>query len=130
MAHNVILAAHLPASPARLYETYLDAEAHAAFTGSPVTIEPRAGTPFRAFDGMLSGTMLHVQPQRLIVQTWRSGNWPADAVDSVLTLTFLPEGDGTRIELVQVNVPVSDFAGVCEGWGKYYWSPWRAYLDE
>ena len=128
MPRNVIIAASLPATPDQLFDMYLDAEAHAAFTGFPVTIAARAGAPFRAFNDMLSGTMLHVAPKRLIVQTWRSANWPATAIDSVLTLSFWPEMDGTRIELVHVNVAEEDFAGVSEGWGKYYWTPWRAYL--
>ena len=128
MPRNVIIAASLPATPDKLFDMYLNAEAHAAFTGFPVTIEARAGAPFRAFNDMLSGAMLHVEPKRLIVQTWRSANWPAAAIDSVLTLSFWPEQDGARIELVHVNVPEEDFAGVSEGWEKYYWTPWRACL--
>ncbi len=128
MPRNVILAASLPATADRLFDMYLDPKAHAAFTGAPVTIEPRAGAPFSAFDGTLSGTMLHVVPKRLIVQAWRSANWPADAIDSVLTLSFWPEGDKARIELVHVNVSDEDFAGVSQGWEKYYWTPWREYL--
>ncbi|MSP40563.1 MAG: hypothetical protein EXR70_18910 [Deltaproteobacteria bacterium] len=88
MPRNIITAAALPASPEKLFDMYLDAAAHAAFTGLPVTLEPRAGGAFRAFDGMLSGKILHIEPKRLIVQTWRSVNWPATAIDSVLTLTF------------------------------------------
>jgi activator of HSP90 ATPase len=107
---------------------YLDPREHAAFTGAPVTIAPRAGAPFSAFDGMLSGTILHVEPKRLIVQRWRSGNWPPGALDSVLVLSFWPEGAGGRIELTHVNVSDDDFAGVSHGWEKYYWTPWRAYL--
>ena len=128
MPRNVIIAASLPATPDKLFDMYLDAEAHAAFTGFPVNIAARAGAPFRAFNDMLSGTMLHVAPKRLIVQTWRSANWPAAVIDSVLTLSFWPEKDGARIELVHVNIPEEDFAGVSEGWEKYYWTPWRAYL--
>ena len=128
MPRNVIIAASLPATPDKLFDMYLDAEAHAAFTGFPVTIEARAGAPFRAFNDMLSGTMLHVEPKRLIVQTWRSANWPATAIDSILTLSFWLEKGGARIELVHVNVPEEDFAGVSQGWEKYYWTPWRAYL--
>jgi len=41
-------------------------------TGFPVTIAARADAPFRAFNDMLSGTIIHVAPKRLIVQTWRS----------------------------------------------------------
>lgn len=33
------------------------------------------------------------------------------------------------IELTHVNVADSDFAGVSEGWAKYYFIPWRAYLE-
>ncbi len=130
MSRNVILAATIPATAARLFDMYVDPQAHAAFTGAPVTIEPRPGAPFSAFEGMLTGTILHVEPKRLVVQTWRSANWPAEAMDSVLTLSFWPEGDAARIELVHVNVPAEDFAGVSQGWEKYYWNPWRAYLTE
>jgi activator of HSP90 ATPase len=128
MPTNIVLAASLPASADRLYEMYLDPELHAAFTGAPVEIAPRAGAPFRAFGGALSGTILHVEPKRLIVQTWRSANWAAEALDSVLVLTFHAQGDGGRIELVHVNVAQDDFAGVSHGWEKYYWTPWRAFL--
>lgn len=128
MPRNVIIAASLPAAPDKLFDMYLDAKAHAAFTGFPVTIAARAGAPFRAFNDMLSGTIIHVAPKRLIVQTWRSANWPATAIDSVLTLSFWPENNGARIELVHANVPEEDFAGVSQGWEKYYWTPWRAYL--
>ena len=129
MPKNIVLAASLPASAERLFDMYLDSEAHQAFTGAPVTIEPRAGTPFRAFDGMLSGTMLHVVPGRLIVQSWRSANWARDVVDSILVLSFVPQAEGGRIELVHAGVPDDDFAGVSHGWEKYYWTPWRAHLE-
>jgi hypothetical protein len=108
---------------------YLDAKAHSAFTGTDVTIERVPGTAFRAFDGMLTGKVVHVEPKRLIVQTWRSSNWPAEAMDSVLTLSFWPDRDGARIELVHVNVHEEDFAGVSQGWeriiGPHYGLIWR-----
>ena len=93
-------------------------------------IEPRAGAAFSAFGGVLTGTILHVKPSRLIVQTWRSANWPDDAIDSVLTLSFWPEKDKARIELAHVNIPDDDFAGVSQGWENYYWKPWREHLAD
>jgi activator of HSP90 ATPase len=128
MPRTILSAASFPASSDRLFDMYLDPEAHGAITGKVVSVAARAGAPFQAFDGVLSGTVLHVAPKRLIVQTWRSANWPAAAMDSVLTLSFWPEGDGARIELVHANVPDEDFAGVSQGWEKYYWGPWRTYL--
>ena len=128
MPRNVITAANLPAKPERLYDMYVDAKSHSAFTGQPVTIEPRAGAPFRAFDGALSGTILQVEPKKMVVQAWRSINFPADAIDSILILTFWPQGNEARIELNHINVPECDFAGISHGWEKFYWTPWRAYL--
>ena len=130
MPKNIVMAASLPAPPDKLFEMYLDAAEHAALTGLPVTLEARAGGVFRAFDGMLSGTILHIQPKSLIVQTWRSINWPLTAMDSVLTLSFWSAEEGGRIELVHINVADEDFAGVSQGWEKYYWTPWRAYLTK
>jgi activator of HSP90 ATPase len=128
MPRNIIMAASLPATPDKVFDMYLDAAEHAAFTGLPVTLEPHAGGAFRAFDGMLSGKILHIEAKTLIVQTWRSANWPLTAMDSVLTLSFWPADDGVRIELVHANVPDDDFAGVSQGWEKYYWTPWKDYL--
>jgi activator of HSP90 ATPase len=128
MPRNLIMAASLPATPEQLFDMYLDAAEHAAFTGLPATIEARPGGVFQAFDGMLSGMVLRIDPKTLIVQTWRSVNWPLTAMDSVLTLSFWPSEEGARIEIVHANVPEEDFAGVSQGWEKYYWTPWRNYL--
>lgn len=128
MPRNIIMAASLPALPDRLFDMYLDENEHAALTGLPATIEPHPGGEFRAFDGMLAGKILHLEPKTLIVQSWRSANWPLTAMDAVLILSFWPAEDGARIELVHANVPEEDFAGVSQGWERYYWTPWRNYL--
>ena len=125
---TIQLAASLPATPDQLFDAYLDPAKRAAITGSPVTISDEPGAPFRAFDDMLTGTILQVAPKRLIVQSWRSLNWGPEDIDSTLILSFWPEGEGGRIELVQVNVVEKDFGGVSHGWEKYYWSAWRTYL--
>ncbi len=122
----------LPASPAALFEMYLDPAAHAAITGWPVTIGPEPGAEFRAFDGQLSGRVLAVVHPRLIVQSWRSTKFHTDDPDSTLIFTFTPEDANPshcRIDLVHVDVPEHDFQDVTEGWPKYYWTPWREYLE-
>ena len=130
MPRTIQLAASLPASPDRLFDMYLDPAEHSAFTGSAVTIADRPGAAFSAFDNVLTGTILQVVPKRLIVQSWRSPNWGSTDIDSTLILTFWPETDGGRIELVHVNVVDEDFAGVSQGWEKYYWTPWRTYITQ
>lgn len=129
MPRTVTLAVDLPASAARLYRMYLDPKEHAAFTGAPVKISARVGARFAAFQGALSGTILQLVPNRLIVQSWRSTQFARADLDSTLVLSFWPLRGQTRIELTHVNIADSDFAGVSEGWSKYYWIPWRAYLQ-
>ena len=129
MSRTIQLAATLPAPPERLFDMYLDPVAHAAFTGQPVTLSAQPGAAFSAFNNVLTGTILQVVPKRLIVQSWRSPYWGPNDIDSTLILTFVPDRDGGRIELTQVNVVDTDFAGVSHGWEKFYWTPWRAYLS-
>ncbi len=129
MARTIQIAAFLPAPPEQLFDMYLDPSAHAAFTGMPVTVSATPGSPFSAFNGVISGTMLQVVDKRLIVHSWRSPYWGASDLDSTLVLTFLADKDGARIELTQANVVDADFAGVSQGWEKYYWTPWREYLQ-
>ena len=129
MSNTITLAVDLPAQPGRLYDMYLNPKLHAAFTGAPVTIAAKSGARFEAFGGAISGTVLQVIPKRLIVQSWRSTNFGKRDVDSTLILRCLPNGKGGRIELTHVNVAERDFGGVSDGWAKYYFVPWRAYLE-
>ncbi|MAE65497.1 MAG: hypothetical protein CMJ18_14600 [Phycisphaeraceae bacterium] len=119
----------LPAPADQLVEMYLDPARHGAITGAPVTIGEERGASFEAFGGQLSGTMLSVARPRLVVQSWRSVNFRDDDPDSTLILTFAPEGGEGRIDLVHVDVPDHDYNDVVEGWNKYYWEPWRKYLN-
>jgi activator of HSP90 ATPase len=116
------------ASAHQLYEIYLDPVRHAQVTGAPVKISGKPGSKFSAFDGMLSGATLATIPGHLIVQRWRSSEFRKTDIDSVLVLTFVQERKHGRIDLVHVNVPAHDYAGVKSGWPKYYWKPLNAYL--
>ena len=118
----------LPAPAERLFEMYLDPAAHQAITGQPVDIGDERGSSFQAFDGALTGTVLEVVKPRLIVQSWRSNAFKAEDPDSTLILSFTPEQEAGRIDLIHLDVPDHDYDGVTQGWEKYYWVPWREYL--
>ena len=130
MPKTIHQSATLPASAEILYDMYLDPAAHEAITGYPVTISHEPGSAFRAFDDMLSGKTLYTIPKRIIVQSWRGNHWKPEDIDSTLILTFWPEGDSGRIELVHVNVADHDYEEVNKGWENYYWKPWREHLDK
>lgn len=118
----------LPATAKTLFEMYLDPKAHETFTGASVVIGNERGAKFQAFNGQLTGTILEVIKPSLIIQSWRSTAFRPDDQDSTLILSFTPEGDEGRIDLVHMDVPDHDYDDVTQGWEKYYWTPWRAYL--
>jgi len=119
----------LPACAEALFDMYMDPARHAAITGQPVVIGEDRGAEFRAFGDMLSGTMLQVVRPRLIVQSWRSAIFNAEDRDSTLILSFADRDGSGCIDLVHLDVPDHDYDGVTEGWEKFYWTPWREYLE-
>src|SRR5450755_762624 len=121
---------HFAATAKKLYDIYMDPKRHGAFTGGKVVIGSKAGGKFSAFDGMLSGSTLMTVPGKLVVQRWRGSHWKKADLDSVLIIKFVQDGKRGRIDLVHVNVPEHDHAGVTEGWKKYYWTPLSAYLSK
>jgi activator of HSP90 ATPase len=129
MRNTICKTVVLPASAADLYEMYMNPEIHSEMTGAPVKISEEAGSPFEAFGGLVTGTTLQVVRHRLIVQSWRSVNFAKSDPNSTLIISFTPEDDDGRIDLVHVNVPQSDYQGVFCGWDSRYFAPWLEYLQ-
>ncbi len=119
----------LPAPGERLFDMFVSADLHGAFTGSPVTIDEKPGSPFTAFDGALSGTMLETVRPVVVVLSWRSVNFQESDPDSTLILHFNDHDGGGVVDLIHLDVPDHDFEGVTNGWQSYYWTPWRKYLE-
>lgn len=128
MSKPIIQSVIFNAPAKKLYDLYMNPKQHSAFTGGKVNVSSRAGSKFTAFDGLLRGTTLLTIPGQLIVQRWRGAHWKMGDLDSTLVLTFSQKGKKGQIELVHVNVPDHDHAGVTNGWKKFYWKPLRAYL--
>jgi activator of HSP90 ATPase len=121
---------HPKATPAKLYALFMNSAKHTAATGMPAKISPKVGGKWSAFGGMILGKNLVLTPNRRIVQTWRASHWKKGDPDSILVVSFEKSTDGgAKVELDHVGVPQYDHAGVMQGWVKYYWEPWKAYLD-
>jgi len=118
----------LPATANELYDMYMDSRVHGEITGAPAKISEEAGSPFEAFGGLLTGKTIQVIKHRLIVQAWRSVNFKKADPDSTLIISFTPEDDDGRIDLVHLHVPASDFQGISGGWDSRYFAPWLTYL--
>jgi activator of HSP90 ATPase len=128
MTKTIHQSARFAASPATLFEMYLDSKKHSAATGGKATLSRKVGGAFTAWNKMLRGRNLMIVPNRLIVQSWRSVNFESGDADSILILEFSKAPGGGQVDLVHVNMPQQDHKGVTRGWPNYYWKPWKRYL--
>jgi len=117
------------ATPAMLYELFMDSAKHSAATGMPAKISAKVGGKWSAFGGMIHGKTLALVPNQMIVQTWRSTGWKKTDPDSIVVAQFEKSASGgATVYLTHIGVPEHDHKGVTQGWIKYYWDPWRKYF--
>jgi uncharacterized protein YndB with AHSA1/START domain len=121
----------LPATPERIFAAWLDAADHSAMTGSPATIDSaEVGGRFTAWNGYIDGSHLALEPGVRIVQSWRSDDFPADALDSVLEVRLEPAPGGTRVTLRHSDLPEGAGPALLEGWEEFYFEPMERYFSE
>jgi len=118
-----------PAAPERIYELWMDSEGHALMTGGEAVIDPREGGEFSAWDGYITGVTERLEPGRLIVQRWRTSEFPEDAGDSMVEVTLRPVEGGCEITLVHSGIPEGQGDRYKAGWVDYYFEPLRELLE-
>jgi hypothetical protein len=97
-------------------------------TGAKATSQARVGGKFTAWNGYIFGQHEELVPSRRIVQSWRTTEFPEDCPDSRLEVEFAPEGDGTRLTLVQSELPAGEAERYQEGWQQFYFEPIQRYF--
>jgi uncharacterized protein YndB with AHSA1/START domain len=120
----------IPATPAEIYEAFVNPRIHAAFTGSPATGVARVGGKFTAWDGYISGVNRELVKGSRIVQEWRTTEWPEGAEPSRAEFSFKAVPGGTEVRLVHSKVPAEQADAYRQGWIDYYWTPLEAHFSE
>lgn len=118
------------ASPAEVYDAYMDPKKHSEFTGSKATCDPRVNGEFTAWDGYIYGKNIELQPGKRIVQEWSTTEWPPKQSPSRLELTFTKAKGGTEIQMIHSNVPAEQATDVAQGWIDFYWDPLKEYFEK
>jgi activator of HSP90 ATPase len=119
------------ASPRHVYNAYVDAKRHAAFTGAKASMKAKRGGKMSAWDGYVSGEILVLRPGKRIVQIWKSMSWPKGAAESILDLRLSRKGKKTEVTMVHSGIPARPASlakGFRTGWYTSYWKPLRAYF--
>jgi activator of HSP90 ATPase len=120
----------IPATPEEVYEAFIDAKKHSAFTGSKATCVPKIGGKFTAWDGYISGKNLELEKGKKIVQEWKTTEWPRDYPPSKLELTFKKVTEGTELTMVHSEVPAEQANDIEQGWIDFYWKPLKEYFKK
>jgi len=120
----------VPATPDEVYDAFMDAKKHSAFTGSKATSDPKVGGEFTAWDGYISGKNIELERGKKIVQEWSTTDWPDASPPSKLELTFKKTKGGTEILMIHSNVPPEQADDLAEGWVEFYWKPLEEYFTK
>jgi activator of HSP90 ATPase len=120
----------IPATPDEVYDAFMEAKKHSAFTGSKATSDPKVGGEFTAWDGYISGRNLELVKGKKIVQEWSTTDWPDKFPPSRLELTFKEAKRGTEISMIHSNVPAEQADDLAEGWNEFYWKPMKEYFTK
>lgn len=120
----------IPASPEEVFEAFVDAAKHTAFTGSKATGQAKVGAKFTAWDGYISGKHLELQKGKRILQEWTTTDFPKGQAPSTLELAFEKVKEGTRILMVHSGVPAGQVDDIRQGWTDFYWDPLKQYFQK
>jgi len=120
----------IPASPEEVYDAFMDAKKHSAFTGAKATSDAKVGGEFSAWDGYITGKNLELKKGKHILQEWTTTEWPEGYPPSKLELTFTKVKGDTEITMVHHDVPEEQMEEYKQGWIDNYWEPLKDYFTK
>ncbi len=118
-------------SPGEIYDIFMDSKKHGKLINSSAKISREVDGKFEIYDGYITGKNVKLEPNNKIVQLWRGDEecWPQEHY-SILTVTFEKKNNGTRIKLVQENVPEDCYEDFEKGWYEFYWEPLKKIFNK
>jgi activator of HSP90 ATPase len=129
MAFEFTVSDVIPASPKQVYAAWLSGKSHAAMTGGGrAAVSTKVGGRFTAWDGYIAGKNLTLEPERRIVQSWRTTEFKQIDADSEIDVQLEAVGKRTKITLRHSNVP-EGHSGYKTGWQTCYFDPMKAYFE-
>ncbi len=128
-AESLKVSAVIPAAPEAVYAAWMSNKEHGAMTNTPeAQISARVGGKFSAGGGYMWGTTLELDPPKRIVQLWRTTEFPEEAPDSRLEVVLEAAKGGTKISIIQTEIPAGQGASYRQGWIDYYFTPMKQYF--
>lgn len=118
----------LAADPATIYRAWLSSDGHSAMTGAEASVDPTIGGAFSAWDGYIEGRTLELDPDRRIVQSWRTSEFSPEQADSQIEVLLDATPAGTHVTIKHTGVPADQLGYEQGGWDDNYFTPMREYF--
>jgi len=130
MGYDFEVSDTIPATAHDVYAAWMSSEGHSAMTGADAQVDPRVGGTHSAWDGYITGRTVALEPDRRIVQTWRTSEFADEHPDSQIEVLLEPVEGGTRLTVRHTNVPDGQLGYQHGGWQESYFDPMRAYFAD
>ncbi len=117
------------ARPKQVYDHWMSSEGHAAMTGGGAEVDGRVRGKFSAWGGYIQGTTTKLEKNKRIVQNWRTAEFPKNAPDSRIEVSFRATKGKTQVTLRHTNLRPGDGAKYTIGWYKHYLQPMTDYFS-
>lgn len=115
------------ASPETVYAAWLNSESHTNMTGGEATVSDQVGGEFSAWDGYIEGKNLALEPNKRIMQSWRTYEFEETDDDSHLEILLKETNGQTELTLIHTNVP-EDGEHYIAGWEQHYFQPMKDFF--
>jgi len=119
----------IEASAKQIYSTWLDSKGHTNMTGGEAKITDKIGDQFTAWDGYISGENVELDPNKRILQSWRTTQFLEHEENSQVEILFKEVDGGT--ELTLIHSKLSDDGGhYKQGWKDHYFDPMMIHFSK
>lgn len=128
MKNEFVLSETFNTNAAAIYNAWLSTQGHTLMTGSPAKVNGHAKGDFTTWDGYIWGTFLDLEPNKRIVQLWRTGEFPDDAEDSRVEILLEETNGKTKLTLRHTHMPEDQIESYKTGWLDFYFKPMKEYF--
>jgi uncharacterized protein YndB with AHSA1/START domain len=114
----------IDARPETVFPFLADRAKHSEWLGSVVEFDPKPGGAYRVNVGDAHpavGEFIEVVPDERVVFTfgWDEPDHPIPAASTTITITLIPEGEKTRVQLVHSGLPADAIGDHRGGWDHF-----------
>lgn len=112
---------------AKVWQALVDPKEINLWGGGPAKMSDREGTEFSLWGGDIHGKNIEIIPGEKLIQEWFGGDW---AKPSKVVFTLTAKGKGTKLDLLQTDVPNEEAKDIAAGWKSYYLGQLKKLLEK